>query len=73
MTLKKTSDSSSIVELADILTNPIHDDNSKPVTRILRNTYKAVSQELEQYQIRPRRLHQISNCETPNTKDTQQT
>jgi hypothetical protein len=43
MALGKTSDSSSIVKLTDILTNPIHNDNSKPVTKYLHRPTKLLA------------------------------
>jgi hypothetical protein len=41
-----------MAELADILTNPFHDDDSKPVKRLLRYIYDIVSEKLKPHQIR---------------------
>ena len=44
MALKRGLGVESITELADILTNPFHDDNAKTAKKVLRHNYEIVSE-----------------------------
>ena len=57
MALEKVLDVESITELAEILTNPFHDDNAKPVKKLFRYICEIVSERSNQIRSDQGRLH----------------
>jgi hypothetical protein len=74
MALENASDVESITELADILTNPFHDDNAKPVKKIHRYICEIVSEtRIVSDQIREDYTKEsTAEHQTPNTKHQNQ-